>query len=74
MSKALSGLKSAKDTEATMVVPKHEVLQRANQGPFLCGNCEYWDGKAKCKHPYIIEHYGPEVDVLDCCDFHSKNK
>jgi len=62
----------------------HNIIARANQGPFSCKNCEYWDKESTvCKEKHIIQlaekknKYGI-VKILghayplhadDCCDF-----
>lgn len=54
---------------ATMTVPKHDVYQAADQGPFRCDNCEYFSTPNKCSNPEIVKLRGGMVEPGACCDY-----
>lgn len=79
MAKPLDGLREARpdadtqdgDEAGMMSVPKHEIFQKASQGPFKCSNCEYYKPN-ECTNKFIIKLRGSTVAPDDCCDLFEK--
>jgi hypothetical protein len=68
-----------------MAVPAgHSVFLRAKEGPFRCGNCEYWDGgwchqrdMVKVGTDYGLQVLGSKTGPVrygDCCDYFKKGR
>ena len=78
MAKPIDGLKTALDNDSDdtgemMSVPKHDVYQDADQGPFRCDHCEYFSAPNKCSHPEIIKLRRGVVKPASCCDYFEKD-
>lgn len=70
--KPIDGLKQTGPKSKTITLPMHDVFAKASEGPFRCGNCEYYK-HSKCTQDYIVKHHGPDVEPGDCCDFFEKD-
>lgn len=67
---------------------EHKIILRAKEGPFRCGNCEYWIKEGySCIQPNIVKlarkenPYNLKVNRIneawplraaDCCDYYEK--
>ncbi len=88
---SLKGLKSAAPTSDDSSLPPspgqdqmgggddHEMFQPAENGPFLCGHCEYFTSPGQCSEEHMIAKYGDEggfttangqVSAGACCDYY----
>jgi hypothetical protein len=55
------------------------VYMGPDQGPFKCGNCEYFDGVGHCSKPEVVQELGNDddqdlalVDAEGCCNYFEK--